>query len=281
MKKIILLLCLSFSSFASSAQFGVERIKETVVDLKNESFEIQADFYRPKNKPIIATLILFPTISGVSPFETIAAKYFAKRGFVVIVPMPFKTEINKAQPEAQRLDIEYDSSSIAAVKLLEISDKKFELDSKMPVFALGASQGGIRTVSLASYSDRIKAAWFAVAGGDFPYIYAHSEVKGIAEFRHKHMKTLNIQNTRDYEQYMRQELTNDPLISCSQITIPIVQVIALKDSKVPTRTQLELEKSCPPHKTYKIKSGHLAGVASILVMKSKIKDFFLSHIEKN
>jgi hypothetical protein len=281
MKKITLLLCLSFSSFAFSAQFGVERIKENVVDLKNESFEIQADFYRPINQKIIATLILFPTISGVSPIETITAKYFAKRGFVVIVPMPFKTEINKAQPETQRLDIEYDSSSIAAMKLLNISDKKFKLDSKMPVFALGASQGGIRTVALSAYTERIKAAWFAVAGGDFPYIYAYSDVKGIAEFRQKQMTALKIKNAKDYEQYLRQELTQDPLISCSQITIPIVQVIALKDSKVPTKTQLELEKSCPPHKTYRLKSGHLVGIASIVAMKSRIKDFFLSHIEKN
>ena len=242
---------------------------------------ITADIYQPTKKDIKATLVLFPTISGVSPLETLTAKYFADHGFLVIVPLPFATELENPNPSIEKLDADFFKPSIEALKLIEMTDKQFNLSETLPVFALGASQGGIRSVGLTSYSPRVKAAWFAVAGGDFPYIYAHSEVEAVKNFRINHEKLLGITGDpadQNYEDYLRAHLKHDPLLACATITVPIVQVMALKDNKVPTHTQEELRDACPPHKVIRINAGHVTGSISVLFMRHQIRKFFEKQI---
>jgi dienelactone hydrolase len=277
---VIALTLFAISVLATAEDFSLSRNTVEVTGAEFEKFSVDADIYKPEGQKIIATLILYPTISGVSPLETITAKYFARNGFVVIVPLPFVGEIDKPNPDFKKLDTDFIRPSAAGLKLLEYSDRKFNLSETMPVFALGASQGGIRTVALTAFSGRIKAAWFAVAGGDFPYIYAHSQVEALVKFRSAAMKNLNLDSEDKFENYLHTHLSgaNDPLIACSKISVPVVQVLATKDVKVPTHSQDELEKACPTHKVYKIPAGHVSGSISIILMKHKIKRFFLQNI---
>ncbi len=284
MKTSAVILFLTILSPASQASFyEVKRVEETVTYRSGQTsleyldtFKVEADFYHPRKKPI-ATIILFPTISGVGPIEILTARYFSRQGFLVIVPLPFLGEVDKKNPDTERLNFDFDRPSVVALKLIERSEKMYSLSKQLPVFALGSSQGGIRTVGLTAFSSRIKAAWFAVAGGDFPYIYARSEVDGIMKFRKTHMDILGLSNIDQYEDYLRSNLTQDPLYSCAKINVPIIQVIALKDTKVPTKTQLALEAACPDHKVYRINAGHVSGSASILLMRSEIRKFFMNN----
>ncbi len=87
-------------------------------------------------------------------------------------------------------------------------------------------------------------------------------------------KVLNIVSNDDYENYLRKNLTDDPLLDCQKISVPLVQVIALKDTKVPTSTQEDLARACPPHKIIRINQGHVIGSLTNAIKKKEVLHFF-------
>ena len=271
MKKIITLFVLVTTTQAWAFIFQVEKIEERVT-YGNEVFKTEANVYLPKKSDIQGLIYLFPTINGPSILEKTTARYFARRGFAVIIPEPVGLELNINDPDVRVLDRDYFKPSASAIKLISVVDQK--LKKEVPVFALGASQGGIRALGLAAESTRVQGAWFAVAGGNFPYVYATSKVEKITTLRQNHMAKLGISDPLDYESYLRQNLKNDPLYSCEKIRVPFVQVIALKDDKVPTSTQIELKEACPNHKVIEVNGGHLEGVGTLYFQRAKILDFF-------
>lgn len=259
---------------ASASSYQLDRLKEKVEYADGEIFQTEADFYRPSETKAKAILYLFPTINGPSPLEKTTARYFVRRGFAVIIPAPLGLELNIEKPDTNQLDRDYFKPSAAAEQMIKAADKILNSSYELPVFALGASQGGIRTVGLTAESSRIKGAWFAVAGGNFPLVYATSQVEKIQTMRNNHMKALGLTEAKDYENYLRENLKNDPLYSCQKINVPVVQVIALQDDKVPTSTQLEMNSQCPIQKTITIKGGHVSGVSTIYFYRQAIREFF-------
>ena len=263
----------AFSAKEKSWSYNTYEVKTQV---ENNSYE--AMVYEPKNKKIRAILIISPTISNVDSIEGANAQYFAKRGYLVIVPYPFVTELNSPNPDMDKLDSDYYRPVVSAISFINLVDAKFKLPLNLPVFALGASQGGIMTVLIAAYIPRVKAAWIAVAGGDLPHIYAYSDVPAIVKFRIGHMKTLGISEALAYEIYLRSYLKNDPALSCKEIGIPLHQTIATRDTSVPTVTQEYLARECPAHSILRLKLSHSAGALTTVIMREKILDFFESTI---
>lgn len=259
----------SVTPVESTPQYDSYQMK---IDISQGSF--QASAYKPTKLKIKAMLILTPTIAGVSVIEKSNAQYFANHGYLVIIPLPYKSEVDSDRPEIQKLDDEFYKPAYAAESFITLAEKNFNLPSKLPVFAMGASQGGIRTLIIASYSDRITASWFATAGGDFPSIYARSRVEKISNFRMKHMKLLGITDPKEYEVYLRNNLTHDPSTACADIKKPFVQTMTLRDDKVPTANQELLVKTCPKHKTITLNTGHVAGSLSTVTWRHKARKFF-------
>lgn len=248
------------------------------IKTKVEAYEYKAIVYKPTGTPLKALLVIYPTIGGVNSIEGSNAQYFSKRGYVVIVPYLFETELNKPNPDMDKLDSDYYRPVVSVISFINYVDFKLNLPSTLPVFALGASQGGITSVLISAYVPRIKAAWFATAGGDLPYIYARSTVLQIREFRERHMRTLGMSDVDQYETYLRGYLKNDPSLSCKDIKVPFHQVIALKDTGVPTMTQELLARECPPHSIDRYKLGHEAGTLTTVLMRKKILEYFESFI---
>lgn len=261
---------------SSSLIANDHQINQLKADLPEGHFE--ATTYLPTKTEVKAILILTPTIAGVSILEKANASYFSKEGFLVIMPLPYDGEVESREPDIAKLDADFLKPALAADKFITMAEEKFKLAPNLPVFALGASQGGIRTLIIASHSTRIKAAWFATAGGDFASIYANSKVEKIATFKNKHMKFLGITNVKEYETYLRNNLTNDPALACKEIKIPFVQTLTLRDDKVPTENQELLVKNCPPHKVIRLNTGHVVGSLSTLKWRKKIKTFFLNSL---
>lgn len=230
-------------------------------------------YYSTKEKPK-AILILYPTISGLSLLEKNIASYFARHQYQVLIPLPYTSELNSLAPDIDRLNAEYLKPVESVKALINKLEQQTPDLSSLPIFAMGASQGGIRSILLTANYPRIKATWFSVAGGNFPKVYAHSEVDKIKLFRERHKKVLNIQSNDEYEQYLRKNLTDDPIYDCQKITVPMVQIIALKDTKVPTDTQEDLAKACPEHKIIRINQGHVAGAFTNALKKKQVKAFF-------
>lgn len=260
---------------AHAFAFKVETIKDRVAYF-DEVVNTEGDLYLPQGPSIEGLIYLFPTISGPSPLEKTTARYFARRGFAVIIPSPLSLELNITDPDVGQLDRDYFKPTASAMALIKVVDLK--LKKELPVFALGASQGGIRALGLSAHNKRVKAAWFAVAGGNFPSVYATSKVKKITILRQNHMEKLGLTDPENYELYLRENLKNDPLYSCKKIDVPFVQVIALKDDKVPTHTQLELKEACPPHKVIELDTGHVQGASTIYFYRAKILEFFRENI---
>ena len=275
MKILITLFFLAITIQAQAFTFKVENIKARV-NYYDEVFTTEGKLYIPQKSHIQGLIYLFPTINGPSALEKTTARYFVRRGFAVIIPDPVGLELNIKDPDVGQLDRDYFKPSASAMKLISAADQK--LQKELPVFSLGASQGGIRALGLAAESSRIKGAWFAVAGGNFPYVYATSKVEKITTLRQNHMAKLGMTDPIDYELYLRENLKNDPLYSCEKIKVPFVQVIALKDDKVPTSTQFELKAACPLHKVIKVDGGHLQGVSAIYFHRKNILEFFRDQI---
>lgn len=223
-------------------------------------------------------IILTPTIAGLSALEKTNAQFFAKNGFLVIVPLPYSTEINSLAPNTELLDNEFDRPAQIAKELINKAESHYKVGANLPVFVLGASQGGFRSLIIAAHFKRVTALWIATTGADYPSIYARSTVNKIASFRTKHKKVLGIIDDNEYESYLRENLKNDIVNSCQLINIPFVQIIALKDDKVPTRNQELLNANCPISKTIRINTGHLGGSLSTLSMRKKILQFFSTQI---
>lgn len=259
----------SVTAIDSKRQYDIYQMKTEVPE---GNFE--ATVYLPVKKNIKAMLILTPTIAGVSILEKSNAQYFVKEGYLVIIPLPYKSEVDSEKPDIAKLDAEFYKPAFAAESFIKTAEEKFKLPTNLPVFAMGASQGGIRTLIIASYSSRITASWFATAGGDFPSIYARSVVEKIASFRIKHMKVLGITDPKEYEAYLRTHLTHDPTTACADIKTPFVQTMTLRDDKVPTENQKMLLTSCPKHKVLTLNTGHIAGSISTVNWRHKIKNFF-------
>nr|BDT27646.1 hypothetical protein BHI3_11120 [Bacteriovorax sp. HI3] len=261
-----------------SQTFDARHYETFEIKTKIEAYEYEAIVYKPKDIPIKAMLVIYPTIGGVNSIEGSNAQYFSKRGYVVIVPYLFETELNKPNPDMDKLDSDYYRPVVSVISFINYVDFKLNLPSTLPVFALGASQGGITSILITAYVPRIKAAWFAVAGGDLPYIYAHSTVLQIRDFRERHMRTLGMSDVNQYETYLRGYLKNDPSLSCKDIKVPFHQVIALKDTGVPTVTQELLARECPSHTIDRYKLGHEAGTLTTVLMRKKIFEYFESFI---
>jgi hypothetical protein len=268
MKNVIILFTL-FLSFNTKA-FDIS----VSLDGKNE----KATIFSPHNQAIKAILILTPTIAGVSSLERTNANFFAKNGFLVIIPLPYFNQIDSETPDTQLLDQEFNKPYLLALKFLEESEKVLKLKPNLPVFVLGASQGGFRSLIIASYLNRVKALWFATAGVDYPSIYARSKVDKIAKFRSNHKKILGLITDEEYEFYLRNHLQNDMQNICTNILVPFVQVIALKDEKVPTYNQELLNRACPANETIRLNTGHLGGSISTVVMRKRILKFFLGQL---
>ncbi len=287
MKNITTMTLIALYSIFISTAYGYDSVIISDSKRQYEIYHAKTDLpsghyesriFLPLKKNIKAILILTPTIAGVSLVEKTNAHYFSKAGFLVIVPLPFESEIGREKPDVMKLDEEFFKPAYAAEHFITLVEDKFNLPPNLPVFALGASQGGIRTLTIASYVKRITASWFATTGGDFPSIYANSTVEKIADFRKKHMKVLGLTENSQYEQYLRDNLTNDPTKACAQLKTPFVQTITLKDDKVPTANQKLLLDYCPAHKVITINTGHVAGSLSTVKWRHKIKEFFESFI---
>ena len=241
-------------------------------------YEYKAIIYEPLKEKIKAILIISHSLSDKNSIEEANAKYFSKHGFAVITPLLFLTEIDKLLPDTERLDSDFLRPIKSVKNFIEIAELKLDLKKDLPIFALGASQGGITTLILTANNSRIKAAWQAVAGGDLPYIYSHSDVDKLIKFRKNHMLTLGITSVYEYENYLRANLKNDPLVECKGIKVPFHQVIALKDSSVPTVTQEMLVKECPKHYVERFYLSHIGGSMSTITMREKFREFFESFI---
>jgi dienelactone hydrolase len=278
MKTLTLLFALNFLAPESAYAKNDYKAVDIKVVISEEIFE--ATTYNPIGIKPKAILIITPTISGISSVEKANADYFAKRGYFVILTHPYEFEMQKPAPDIAKMDDDFYKPTQANEAFLALVEKKFGLKEDLPVVALGASQGGIITLVLAAQMPRIKASWISVAGGDFPSLYAHSQVPKMILYRNNHMKHLGFDKVSEFEEFLRNNLKNDPLNVCGDIKNPLVHVIATRDTYVPTANQELIAAKCPTYKVMRHKVTHPSGVLLTLNQRKDIMEYFDKIISK-
>lgn len=233
-------------------------------DLKNTTIKFQYYFYKTKQSKANTLIVLTPSIAGVSIIEKNVASFFAKRGFDVVVPISYETPITFGEITTKQMDR-------GLVRQLIQMDFFISLSAHYKAyFAIGASQGGIRSTSLVANNKIFKKAYLYVPGGNLPLIYAQTEVESLIEFRKNHMRALNINDKDSYEQYLKSNLKFDTLMSCKEIDTPLYFFLANRDKSVPTHSQYELYEECSKYTHTQKKSlnvGHVICVSKLLLDK--------------
>jgi dienelactone hydrolase len=276
--KITLLLTLNFLASGYAQAKNEYKTVDIKVVISQEAFE--ATTYNPIGVKPKAILIITPTIGGISSVEKSNADYFAKRGYFVILTHPFVFEMQNPTPDIAKMDDDFFKPTFANEAFLVLVEKKFGLKEDLPVVALGASQGGIITLVLAAQMPRIKASWIFVAGGDFPSLYAYSQVPKMILYRNNHMRHLGFEKVSEFKEFLRNNLKNDPLNVCRDIKGQLVQVIATRDTYVPTANQELIASKCPTNKVMRHKVTHQSGVLLSLNQRKDIMEYFDKIISK-
>jgi len=244
------------------------------------TYSVKATVYPPHQKKFLGLnrsaktysdhMILFPTINGEGLLENKVAKYFARHDYWVVIPTIDEINFKYDQQTTCQMDQMFRRVQQSAVTLF---DKLVSISPNGRKFLIGASQGGIRTITSASIIPDLEAMWANVAGGDFPSVYARSNVDQIEEFRHRHMASLNLTNSDQYESYLRESLTFDPAQTCLKRNGRLAMVVALEDSSVPTYNQKFLEDACSPEQVRYLKSGHVRGVIDLWLKRRTVREF--------
>lgn len=271
--KYFFVLVFSFITLNAHAGYKIHQIETTV-----ENTLYKGVVFQPVDQEVKYILLITPNIAGLTGLEWASAAWFSERGYLVLATHNFDTEMGAKNPDTAKADSDYNKFAVGAGSLLTLVEEQFKTPPGMPVFALGASQGAVGSIIIASQEPRIKALWTAVGGGDLPYIYAHSLVPQVLNFKINHKRVLGIKDDNEYEAYLRANLKNDPSVSCQSITVPFHQTIAMYDDLVPTQTQQYLVDKCPPHKTKYLVVDHIVGSFSIFADREDVKTFFESSI---
>lgn len=161
----------------------------------------------------------------------------------------------------------------AAVKAAISQIKDDENLDQDKIGLLGVSLGGILSSFVMATQQEIAAGYFVVAGGDVPEILATSQQEEIAIIRDKRMKEQNLATADDYEDYLRQHITIDPIdISITMMPETLRMVIASEDRNVPTPNQWALHRAFGEPENDLLDLGHLDAILNSLLPGKKRRE---------
>ena len=228
-------------------------------------------------------LILNPNIDGVTILERRLAHSLAKYGYHVLIPFARMESFPFDENTTETINLTQKRAMVGTLSLIEQLNEKLDFHADK-LGLLGASQGGIRSSMLFGLDFRFKALFSAVAGGDFPSLFANTQIDPLVEYRKKHKEVLGIQSNQTYEDHLRSVLRFDPLmITQSPHLSGVAMVIANQDDIVPTANQWKLWKAIKAKgihpKTWVKDLGHIPGALQLIVYEKSLKDWFDKHLE--
>lgn len=250
----------------------------------DQVIEYQYDYYAPApaSDPAHETgnklVIITPTIEGATPLEFLLKDYLQNRGFHVLIPRSLPLVFNYDETTFEQFETFSVRSHIGTSSILNILAGRESFDAKS-IGLLGASLGGIRSSILFGLDSRFKAMFVAVAGADFPSLYAYSDNSVLRPIRKEHMKYLGVTLQSEYEELLRDHLVIDPkMITHSPYLANVAMVISDDDDVVPTYNQWQLWSTIKAQgvhpKTFITQSGHVQGALHLLRYRSIIAEWF-------
>lgn len=245
-----------------------------------ETIEFQFDYYAP-TPDLEATdklVVITPTIEGATPLEYLLKDYLQNRGFHVLIPRALPLVFTYDSTTVAQFERASVRARVGTTRIINFLGKTEHFDGKS-IGLLGASLGGIRSSILFGLDSRFKAMFVAVAGADFPSIYANSQNSILRPIRAGHMRYLGMYDEAKYENYLRGKLELDPyMVVRSKYLQNVAMVIAEDDKIVPTYNQWQLWSAIKAQgihpKTFISDSGHIQGALHLLRYRADIVEWF-------
>jgi hypothetical protein len=237
----------------------------------NTERRIGVEYYdskAPGKKPVVLVL---PMAGGGYTIERHFANYFANRGYAAVIVQ--RERLPKDQQLIQNLNPMMLRMVLDHKRVIDWLESKPEIDSQK-IGLFGISLGGIKAAILAPVEKRIQAAMIGLAGGDVPYLLAHSTEPGLTKKREEFLKLHNL-TVEEAEVKLRTMITRDPLVYAPYVDPQkVLLVIARYDTVIPTEKGLLLKEKMGNPETIMLPSGHYTAALSIPYIKSEAFEFF-------
>ncbi len=212
----------------------------------NQPFLITEFFwYKPmilKNEKPRPLVIISPPIVGIDPLEKILAHNFTdKAPFYNTFILKYDEKINDKERPLSDLNDAFKKSIIQGRLLLDFAETQKESIDSRKIACYGMSLGAIMSSLLLEVDPRVDSAIIIVGGGNFPEILRNSQQNIVKGYREARMKAEKISSLDELEGKVRSIIQFDPLFFASRRSPrDVYMVIALEDTAVPTKNQLEL-----------------------------------------
>ena len=231
---------------------------------------IELDYYDLSSTNKSPVILVLPMLGGGYSLERHFANYFASRGYAAII---VRRDARAKSAGVEDLNRLFRDMVIDHKRVIDWVETQGDLDAKR-IGIFGVSMGGIKGALLLPLESRIRAAALGLAGGDLPYIMAHSTEPGVAKRRDQELKDRNL-TVEECEQRLREILKFDPLRYAGYVDPKkVLLVLARYDTVVPIEKGMELKEKMGNPETIMLPSGHYTAVLSLPYIKSQSFDFF-------
>lgn len=260
------------SNLEVHARFTVHRIETAALaNHVRTNRTLALDYYRPIGTNRTPVILVLPIIGGGYPLENMFCSYFARHGMAAVLVR--RDRLKRTIEQLEEVDDILRQAAVDARQAIDWVEQRAELDaSRIGVF--GISMGGIRAAFLAPLDSRIRAAAIGLAGGDLPYIVAHSTESGLARRRRSYTERYGLASP-EFEKALQKVVICDPLAVAPAVDPgKVLLVIAAADTAVPTRKQLELRRAMGWPETVFLPTGHYTAFLFVPYIKSACLRFF-------
>jgi acetyl esterase/lipase len=220
-------------------------------------------------------IIFLPIMGGSYSLEEHFAKYFARRGFACLIVHRQKLGRENI---LEQINPFLKQTVLDNKRIIDWIETQPDLDaSRIGVF--GTSMGGIKAALLVPLDRRVRAAVFGLAGGDLPYIMAHTTERGVARRRKAVLAEQKI-SPEELEKKLRGTITCDPIAYAPYVDPQsVLLVLAVFDSVVPAKKGRELRNALGKPETIFLPAGHYSALLFIPYLKWASCHFFEKRLE--
>lgn len=244
------------------------------------AFDTNFYWYKPKlvgkNKKPLPLIIISPPVVGVDPMEKLIATGFVagKPPFYNTFILDYGEKINDKERPIAALNNSFMTSITQGRLLIDFAETQMDSIDSKKIACYGMSLGGIMSTLLLEVDPRVDAAIVIVGGGNFPEILRESVQSIVKGYREARMKAENIKTLDELEKKLRSSLLYDPLyFAYRRPPRDIYMVIALEDTAVPTKNQLELYEAFRRPQSIQYHLDHAPAIFKNLPRHKPIMDF--------
>lgn len=241
-------------------------------------FDIEIEYFDPVAAPERRPSILFlPIFDETQLISNFFARYFAHEGFPVAVV--YTGEEHSTFDDFDT--IEPSLRSMVARQRLAL-DWLLHQPGNDPerVGAMGISLGGIKAALVKGIDERIGPAVLGLAGGDIPYIAAHSVDGTIRRLREEHLTETGV-TIGQAEAELRKAVRTDPALLAPYVSPDdVLMFIARYDDHVPYAAQKLLWEKVGKPRAYVLVSGHISSFLHIAAVRRRALRFFVDEFNR-